>query len=254
MTNTFGAAYASIYDAMYAEKDYRREVDVIIDAFTRYADGAVRSVLDLGCGTGNHALLLAARGLSVTGVDLSAQMLEIAREKADRAGADICFVGGDVRYVDAHGPYDAALLMFAVLGYQHTNADVRATFANIRRHLRPGGLLIFDAWYGADVLADPPADRTRIVETMRGAIERRASSEMDVRRHLCTVRYELAPAFGCDAEAAVETHVVRYFFPMELEMYLESCGFRLLRMSDASDPEREPDERTWNVHVVAQAV
>jgi hypothetical protein len=41
---------------------------------------------------------------------------------------------------------------------------------------------------------------------------------------------------------------------MELEMYLESCGFRLLRMGDANDPEREPDERTWNMHVVAQAV
>jgi SAM-dependent methyltransferase len=259
MTRTFGAAYASIYDAMYAEKDYRREVDVIVDAFVRHADGTppgggVRTVLDLGCGTGNHALLLAARGYSVTGVDLSPQMLAIAREKADGAAADICFVAGDVRYVDAHGPYDAALLMFAVLGYQHANADVRATFSNIRRHLRPGGLLIFDAWYGPGVLADAPADRTRVVETMRGAVERRASSEMDVRHHLCTVRYHLTPAADCDAEAAVETHVVLYFFPMELEMYLESCGFRLLRMTDAADPEREPDERTWNVHVVAQAV
>ena len=55
-------------------------------------------------------------------------------------------------------------------------------------------------------------------------------------------------------DRTVETHVVRYFFPMELEMYLEACGFRLLGMGDASDPACEPDERTWNVHVVAQAV
>jgi SAM-dependent methyltransferase len=252
--STFGAVYAGIYDATYAEKDYRGEVDAIIEAFSRYGDGAVRTVLDLGCGTGNHALPLHARGYCVTGVDLSPAMLAIAREKADRASADICLIGGDVRYVDAHGPYDAALLMFAVLGYQHENADVRATFANIRRHLRPGGLLIFDAWYGPGVLADPPASRARVVETMAGAVERRASSEMDVRRHLCTVRYELSPRDGCEAAGVIETHTVRYFFPMELEMYLEACGFRLLRMTDAADPEREPDQRTWNVQVVAQGV
>jgi SAM-dependent methyltransferase len=254
MSDVFGAAYAGIYDAMYAEKDYKRECDEIVDAFGRFGDGAVRTVLDLGCGTGNHALLLAARGYGVTGVDLSCEMLTIAREKADRAGTDVCFIGGDVRYVDARGPYDAALLMFAVLGYQHGNADVRATFANTRRHLRPGGLLIFDAWYGPGVLAEPPSDRTRIVETMRGAVVRKASSEMDARRHLCSVRYELTPRDGCDAPPAVEAHTVRYFFPMELEMYLESCGFRLLRMGDATALERDPDERTWNVHVVAQAV
>ena len=253
MSGTFGPAYAGIYDAMYAEKDYRRECDAIADAFARYGDGAVRTVLDVGCGTGSHALLLAAKGYSVTGVDLSPEMLAIAREKSDCAGAAICFIAGDVRYVDAHGPYDAALLMFAVLGYQHENADVRAAFSNVRRHLRPGGLLIFDAWHGPGVLADPPANRTRVVETMRGAIVRKATSEMHARRHLCTVRYELAPKDHA-GETSFESHAVRFFFPMELEMYLESCGFRLLRMGDAVDPAREPDEHTWNVHVVAQAV
>jgi SAM-dependent methyltransferase len=254
MSQTFGAAYAHLYDSIYAEKNYKRECDEIIAAFERFGDGAVRTVLDLGCGTGNHALLLASRGYDVTGVDLSAEMLAIAREKADGARAGICYVAGDVRYVDAHGPYDAALLMFAVLGYQHTNGDVRAAFSNIRRHLRPGGLLIFDAWYGPGVLADPPTSRTRVIETMLGAVARKASSEMDARRHLCTVRYELVPGEGSEVPESAETHTVRYFFPMELEMYLESCGFRLLRMGPFDDPEHDPDERTWNVHVVAQAV
>jgi SAM-dependent methyltransferase len=249
---TFGARYAELYDAMYAEKAYARECDAIIDVFARFGDGAVRAVLDLGCGTGNHALPLAARGYTVTGVDRSNEMLNVAREKADRARADICFICGDVRYVDARGPYDAALMMFAVLGYQHTNADVRAAFANARRHLRAGGLLVFDAWHGPGVLADPPGSRTRSIETPGGTVERRATSEMDTRRHLCTVRYELASGPGDKPE--IETHSVRFFFPMELEMYLESCGFRLLRMGDAREPQREPDQGTWNVHVVAQAV
>ncbi len=247
---TFGAAYAGLYDAMYADKDYDRECDVIERLFVTRGEG-VRTVLDLGCGTGNHALRLAARGYDVTGVDLSSEMLRRARDKADAAGADVCFIAGDVRYVDARGPYDAALMMFAVLGYQHENADVRAAFSNTRRLLRPGGLFTFDTWYGPGVLADPPAPRTRIIDTAEGDVERTASVELDTRRHLCTVRYALTDRNGVPS---YETHVVRYFFPMELEMYLEACGFRLLRLADFDDPEREPGDRSWNALVVAQAV
>ena len=127
---------------------------------------------------------------------------------------------------------------------------MRATFANIRRHLRPGGLLIFDAWYGPGVIADPPGAATRIVETAAGAIERAVSSTLDVRHHLCTVEYALRRGHG---DVANETHVVRYFFPMELEMHLEAAGFHTLRVADFNDLDREPDGRTWNALVVAQA-
>ncbi len=252
MTTTFGERYASLYDAMYAEKDYARECDVVQRMFERYGDD-VRTVLDLGCGTGNHALPLAERGYAVTGVDRSSEMLAIARTKADAAGADVCFIAGDVRYVDAQGPYDAALMMFAVLGYQHENADVRAAFSNARRMLRPGGLFIFDAWYGPGVLAEPPAPRSRSIITDHGEYERAASAEMDARRHLCTVRYALTPQAGSGTPAH-ETHVVRYFFPMELEMYLDACGFRLLHLADFDRPDDEPTGQAWNVLAVAQAV
>lgn len=247
----FGEAYASAYDATYAGKDYDRECDLIERAFIAHGD-SVRTVLDLGCGTGNHALRLAAHGYAVTGVDVSPQMLGVARAKADAARADVCFVAGDARYVDAGGTYDAALMMFAVLGYQHTNADVRAVFSNTRRMLRPGGLLVFDAWHGPGVLADPPAPRTRVIETGQGSVQRAASAEMDVRRHLCTVHYALQPVDG--GAATRETHVVRYFFPMELEMHLEASGFRLLSMRAFDDTDREPDARDWNLFAVAQAV
>jgi hypothetical protein len=84
-------------------------------------------------------------------------------------------------------------------------------------------------------------------------VERAASAELDVRAHLATVRYVLTPGTA-GAPPASETHVVRYFFPMELEMYLEACGFRLLHLGDFDDPEREPDSRSWNVYAIAQAV
>lgn len=248
-TATFGAAYAGAYDALYREKDYDRECDLVESLFVEYAADDVATVLDLGCGTGSHATRLASRGYLVTGVDRSREMLNRAREKS-LSGDSTRWIEGDVRNVDALGPYDAALMMFAVLGYQLTNEDVQATFANIRRHLLPGGLLIFDAWYGPGVLSDPPGAGSRMVQTERGDIERDVTSLLDVRRHLCEVRYALR---GAGTAATEETHVVRYFFPMEIEMYLEMAGFRTLRIAAFDDPSRDPDERTWNALVVAQA-
>lgn len=245
---TFGAAYAGIYDALYAEKDYRAECDLIESMFRRHGDG-VRSVLDLGCGTGNHALRLAERGYAVTGVDLSDEMLTLAREKAD--GAAATFLGGDVRDVEAGGPFDAALLMFAVLGYQRTNADVAATFANARRHLRAGGLLVFDAWYGPGVLADPPAPRLRDVSRRGERVTRTATASLDVRRHTCAVRYRLTGEDG--ALLSEETHEVRFFFPLELELFLEHAGFAVERIGAFGDPDRAPAAGDWNVLVVARA-
>jgi predicted TPR repeat methyltransferase len=69
MSDVFGTEYARSYDAIYREKDYDFECDLLERVFSECADNPVRNVLDLGCGTGNHSLRLAGRGYGVTGVN-----------------------------------------------------------------------------------------------------------------------------------------------------------------------------------------
>jgi SAM-dependent methyltransferase len=247
----FGRGYASAYDAMYADKDYEAEVSLVEDAFGRFADGGpVRSVLDLGAGTGNHSLVLARRGYEVAGVDLSYEMVEIARSKAAEAGLDVEFRQGDLRTVDVDRRFDAVLLMFAVIGYQRTIDDVRAALANARRLLRTGGVLFFDLWYGPGVLSDPPETRERVIDTPEGPLTRRVTSELDVPQQLCAVHYALSGA-GRDA---TETHIMRFFFPAELELFLEAAGFRLRTISKVDDLDRPAGTESWTATVVATAV
>jgi predicted TPR repeat methyltransferase len=68
--NVFDQVYADQYDLLYGEKDYDAECDLLEQVFHRYSKGPIQSILDLGCGTGNHSILLARRGYQENGVDL----------------------------------------------------------------------------------------------------------------------------------------------------------------------------------------
>ena len=88
--SVFAPGYANWYDTLYQDKDYAGECDFLESLFAhRGVPG--KSILDLGCGTGNHAVLLAQRGYKVTAVDRSAAMLQTARAKADQTGVTVDF-------------------------------------------------------------------------------------------------------------------------------------------------------------------
>jgi len=248
----FGPPYAAIYDAIYEDKDYERECDLLEEAFGRYGGGEVHAVLDLGCGSGGHMLPLARRGYELMGVDRSPSMLGVAREKLAETRAVAELRHGDVRRVRLGRMFDAALLMFAVLGYQSTNDDVLATLRTVRTHLRPGGLLCLDVWYGPAVLTTRPEQRRRTVDTPDGSVRRSASAKLDVRRHLCTVRYRLEELSDADG-IAEEEHVMRFFFPMELELFLCKADLEPVSLTRFGSLDEEPDIGTWNVFAVARA-
>jgi SAM-dependent methyltransferase len=249
MPEVFGPGYAGAYDALYEEKDYEGECDLLERIFGDYGDGPVGTILDLGCGTGNHALPLARRGYEVVGVDRSEAMLDRARTKA--AGA-VSFALGDIRDVRLGREFDAVLVLFAVLGYQLSNDDVLAALATARAHLRPGGLLVFDVWYGPAVLHERPAPRSRTIEQGDVRLLRDSSGSLDTSRHLCTVEMRIRQLEGERLVAqSEERHEMRYFFPLELQLFLATAGFSLLRLGAFPDIDRDPDETTWNVLGVA---
>src|SRR4051812_45289036 len=75
--------YARFYDTMYKEKDYQAECKFIEEATAMFSSTKKpKTILDLGCGTGGHALLLADKGYKVHGVDFSSEMLKQAKEKS----------------------------------------------------------------------------------------------------------------------------------------------------------------------------
>ena len=255
MSSTFGSAYSDAYDLLYSDKDYKAECDVIETLFYRYSKIPVSTILDLGCGTGSHAFALSSRGYDVVGIDRSEGMLAVAQQRLRNEKGKVRFQQGDIRTIDPGQQFDAALIMFAVLGYQVENTDVLSALQTARRNLKPGGLLLFDIWYGPAVLRERPSDRVKVIPTKTGKILRVASGELDVAHHTCDVRFRLWKlAEGKVVTEIEETHRMRYFFPLELSLFLSCSGFHLIRLGAFADFDRDPDESTWSAMVVAQAV
>jgi len=257
MSQPFGAVYADSYDLFYQDKDYTDETRQLESIFKTY-NTTVHSILDLGCGTGNHAFPLAQRGYEVVGVDRSADMLAHAQRKLMNARLDgkLIFQQADIRAVNLERTFDVALMMFAVLGYQLENSEVLSALKAARRHLCVGGLFIFDVWYGPAVLHQRPSERVKVIPGKDGGeILRVTSGDLDVNRQLCRVHYRVwRMKKGELTEQAEENHFVRYFFPLEINLLLESSGFTILRSGAFPEFEKEPDETTWNIMVAARAM
>jgi SAM-dependent methyltransferase len=253
VSEPFSSLYAATYDELYREKDYDRECELLRRLFREHAESEVHSVLDLGCGTGSHAVRLADLGYDVVGVERSSEMLDVARaKKGARENPEL--LQADIRAVHLGRTVDAALLMFAVLGYLTEDADVLAALATARRHLRPGGLLVFDSWYGPAVLHERPETRFARIPLEHGELLRAVTPQLNQDRQLCRIRYELWQLEGGRVrEAAEEEHEMRFFFRNELRLLLSSAGFSLVRLSAFPEIDSEPSETTWNIVAVARA-
>ena len=104
--------------------------------------GRPKTLIDLACGTGTHAVLQAHGGAHVIGIDLSAAMLHQAQTRA--AGRPITFLQADMRTFDTVRRVDAVTCLYASLNHLLEPDDLTRTFTRVAAHLRPGGVFIFD--------------------------------------------------------------------------------------------------------------
>ena len=248
--------YARYYDLMYQDKDYVGEAQFIQRLIQTYAP-ATTTILELGCGTGNHAMLLAKEGYQVHGVDLSQEMLGYANERCDRLSPALAtrlqFSQGDLRQVRLDRKFDVVLSLFHVISYQTNNEDLLAAFETAKAHLVPGGILIFDVWYGPAVLSDPPTVRIKRLEDPSIQVTRIAEPVMEPNKNLVDVNYHIfiKDLISSKIDEIREVHTMRYLFRPELELLLDRLQMQIVESGEWLT-DRQPGLNTWGVYFIVR--
>lgn len=246
--------YARYYDLLYRDKDYTKEAQFIHKLLLNHAPNAV-SILELGCGTGIHAVLLAQEGYQVHGVDISAEMLEQSLERRKQIPPDIAskleFSQGDIREFRENLQFDAIISLFHVISYQTTNEALQATFATVKAHLKPGGIFIFDCWYGPTVLSDRPTVRIKRLEDEMIEITRIAEPTIHPNENLVDVNYQvlIKDKNSSIVEEIRESHQMRYLFKPEIELILNQFQMEVIDSREWMT-NRDPGFDTWGVYFV----
>lgn len=248
--------YARYYNLFYQDKDYLAETEYIIELLKLHGKD-VTSILDLGCGTGQHDLHLAQHGYRVTGIDRSEEMLSVAEKSVAPARAGNCaprFFCSDMRDLRLEDTFDAVISLFHVMSYLPSNSDLVNAMTTARVHLQTGGIFIFDFWYGPGVLTDPPETRVRRYREGETEVTRISEPVLYHNDDLVDVHYQLLirDRDGRIIDDIEETHRMRYLFAPELELMLEQVGFEVLGIYEYRTTD-EPRLDSWNACMVVEA-
>jgi SAM-dependent methyltransferase len=223
---------AAIYDALDPD---RSDLEPYLRMIERFG---ARTVLDLGCGTGVFALMLAERGIEVIGVDPAAASLDVARAQP---GADrVTWAHGDATTIPSGTQVDAVTMTANVAQVFLTDEDWLATLEAVRGALSPGGRLIFEsrnpqrrAW------EEWTEERTRSTTDVPGVGPVTDWVEVTgVYRELVT--FESHNVFEVNGAVITSTSTLRFRSRAEIEASLEVAGFGVDEVRDAPDrPGRE---------------
>jgi len=138
--------YGEYYDLIYGDKNHDGECKNLVSYFRKFSECKIKSILDVGCGTGNHAILFAEKGYSVVGIDSSEVMINQAKRKVERKGLPVEFFVQDMRKLSLGRKFDAVLCLFGTLGYLINDVEILAVLNRVKNHLEAGGLFVFDFW------------------------------------------------------------------------------------------------------------
>jgi len=196
-------------------------------------------------------------GYDVSGVDMSEGMLEAAESRRASSEPTVAsrleFAQGDARSVRLGKKFDAVISLFHVMSYQTSNEDLAAAFATARAHLVPGGVFIFDCWYGPAVLRQWPAVTEKNLSDDVTEVYRKATPVIHLNENIVDVNYLVLVKDRSTglSETLRETHRMRYLFAPEVDAGLSAAGMELID-SKAWMKDDPPGIETWGAAFVGR--
>ena len=262
--------FAKVYDEFMDETPYDVWGDFVAGLIKKYGvsepyEGSVTEVskepeaitqeknlvVELGCGTGSFTTVMAKKGYDIMGIDLSPDMLNIARDKAAKQGLDIMYLEQDMRELDLYCTAGTVVSVCDSVNYLLEDSDVLETFRLVNNFLFPKGVFIFDfntLHKYRDVIGDVTIAENR--EDCSFIWDNYYHEEEHINE------YDLTIYARCDSEEelfrrSVETHFQRGYTLDEMKEFVKKAGLLFVTAIDA-DTHKEPTDDSERIYIVAR--
>ncbi len=223
--SNFGANYSDCYDLIHNKRNYKYEVQKIIEIAEISPDNHKR-ILDFGCGTGLHIKEFLGLGFDVYGFDISPSMLKQARN--NNGNKDI--FSNDLNFFSEK--FDLTYSLFDVISYQVTLNSVKKFLKSIIEKTKDGGIILIDGWHALGAKLDPPKITERTF-TINGVVLKRIVSPLSSEiKNLYPLQIDIEDSMGNSSQ---EIHKLRAFSENEIHHLLLEFGCTNIQFSDGRD-------------------
>ena len=235
-------SFAENYDLLMQDVDYKQRTEYLLTVFNKYSKKP-SLLLDLACGTGNFSNEFAKQGIQVIGVDISPEMLNVARENSAKERQDVLYLCQDAAELDLYGTVDGAVCCMDSINHITDEKVLGEAFKKVSLFLEPDCLFIFDVntpYKHKEILGD----NTFVIEEdnvycvwQNEYIEENAITEiaLDFFKRQDNGQYERS-------EQCIEE---RAYTKEELSEFLDNAGFEVLDILDdmSFEPLKKDSER-----------
>lgn len=241
--------FAYLYDELMQDAPYDEWVRFVKEKLVQYQVSG-KDLLDLACGTGELSVRFAKEGFSVTGVDLSADMLAVAQAKAQEEGLQIPFFEQDMANLEGHEEFDIIGIFCDSLNYLQSDDDVINTFKSSYNHLKDGGIFFFDV-HSLYKISDVFINQSfTLAEEHLSYIWNSFAGDSPN-----SVEHELS-FFVLDEKSGQynrfdELHYQKTYPVQQYSEWLEQAGFELLEIS-ADFKNQEPQEQSERIFFISR--
>lgn len=255
--------FASVYDEFMDNTPYQEWTDFIVSKIEKYGisqpkrdsedllESEKNLILDLGCGTGTLTQFLYDRGYDMVGVDNSEDMLRIAMEKRDEAGAEILYLLQDMRELELYSTVGTVISVCDSVNYILEEDELQTVFELVNNYLYPGGIFLFDfntVYKYQEIIGDTTIAENR--EECSFIWENYYHEEEEINEYDLTIFVEEEEGLFRRFQ---ETHYQRGYTVETMQRLVENAGMEILEILDA-DTHEEVTEESERVYIIAKEV
>lgn len=231
MTEQLYKKFTGYYDKIYDKLDHKKESEFIKWAVNKHNSSESNMLLDIACGTGRHAYFLKDE-FKVIGVDISEEMLKIAREKVH----GVEFITGDMKKLDLGRKFDAVICMFSAMNYNVTFEELKLTLTNFYDHLNKGGVLIFDLGINKENWAEEHLSVDTVVE---GNLKLARISKAYLENGVLNSNFIFLVKENGKIDFDIDEHKLGIFEIKKVDELMENMGFETFIYSNFKDEAYE---------------